>query len=180
MTSAILTSRCIGHDPFPKVTVTRQMVKDGSRYFGPYTSVWAVHQTLDVLRRIFPYLTCDRRSPARMRAPACITTSSCAPVPASGRSTRTSYRQMIDDLCKFLEGHTEPIVKRLRSDMEKAAEELHFEQAAAMRDQIKAIEQVVEKQKVISSRPDGFGCDRHGARQMAKPACRSSSSAAAS
>ena len=47
-------------DPFPKVTVTRQMVQDGSRYFGPYTSVWAVHQTLDVLRRIFPYLTCDR------------------------------------------------------------------------------------------------------------------------
>ena len=46
--------------PFPKVTVTRQMVKDGSRYFGPYTSVWAVHQTLDLLRRIFPYLTCDR------------------------------------------------------------------------------------------------------------------------
>jgi len=47
-------------EPFPKVTVTRQMVEDGSRYFGPYTSVWAVHQTLDVLRRIFPYLTCDR------------------------------------------------------------------------------------------------------------------------
>ena len=47
-------------DPYPKVTVTRQMVQDGSRYFGPYTSVWAVHQTLDVLRRIFPYLTCDR------------------------------------------------------------------------------------------------------------------------
>ena len=47
-------------DPFPKVTVTRQMVEDGSRYFGPYTSVWAVHKTLDVLRRIFPYLTCDR------------------------------------------------------------------------------------------------------------------------
>ena len=46
--------------PFPKVTVTRQMVDDGARYFGPYTSVWAVHQTLDVLRRIFPYLTCDR------------------------------------------------------------------------------------------------------------------------
>ena len=46
--------------PYPKVTVTRQMVQDGSRYFGPYTSVWAVHQTLDVLRRIFPYLTCDR------------------------------------------------------------------------------------------------------------------------
>jgi len=47
-------------DPYPKVTVTRQMVQDGSRYYGPYTSAWAVHQTLDVLRRIFPYLTCDR------------------------------------------------------------------------------------------------------------------------
>ena len=47
-------------NPFPKVTVTRRMVRDGSRYFGPYTSVWAVHQTLNVLRRMFPYLTCDR------------------------------------------------------------------------------------------------------------------------
>ena len=47
-------------DPFPKVTVTRRLSDDGGRYFGPYTSVWAVHQTLDVLRKIFPYLTCDR------------------------------------------------------------------------------------------------------------------------
>jgi excinuclease ABC subunit C len=47
-------------EPFPKLTITRQMVEDGGRYYGPYTSVWAVHQTLDVLRRIFPYLTCDR------------------------------------------------------------------------------------------------------------------------
>ncbi len=47
-------------DPFPKVTMTRRLADDGSRYYGPYTSVWAVHQTLDVLRKIFPYLTCDR------------------------------------------------------------------------------------------------------------------------
>ena len=47
-------------DDFPKVTVTRRMNRDGSRYFGPYTSVWAVHQTLDLLRKVFPYLTCDR------------------------------------------------------------------------------------------------------------------------
>ncbi|MEE8120936.1 MAG: GIY-YIG nuclease family protein, partial [Anaerolineales bacterium] len=47
-------------DPFPKVTVTRRVLDDGARYYGPYTSVWAVHQTLDVLRKIFPYLTCDR------------------------------------------------------------------------------------------------------------------------
>ena len=72
-------------EAFPKVTVTRQMIDDGARYFGPYTSAWAVYQTLDVLRRIFPYLTCDRVSPARTRAPACTTTSSCAAGRASGR-----------------------------------------------------------------------------------------------
>ena len=151
-------------DPFPKVTVTRQMVEDGSRYFGPYTSVWAVHQTLDVLRRIFPYLTCDREiTGAGSNAPACITTSSCAPRPVSGRSTRPDYRQMIDDLCKFLDGRTEPIVSRLQSEMEKAAEELRFEKAAALRDQLQAIESVVERQKVVLTGLHRFGCDRHGA-----------------
>ena len=75
--------------PFPKVTVTRQMVKDGARYFGPYTSVWAVHQTLDLLRRIFPYLTCDREITGQGRHdPACISISSCAADRASARLTR--------------------------------------------------------------------------------------------
>jgi excinuclease ABC subunit C len=75
-------------DPFPKVTVTREHVQDGSRYFGPYTSVWAVHQTLDLLRKIFQYRSCDRIITVRIRAPACITTSSCAPRHASVASGR--------------------------------------------------------------------------------------------
>ena len=87
--------------------------------------------------------------PGRAR-PACITTSSCAAAPCIGAINQAGYRQMIDDLCKFLEGHTEPIVTRLQAEMEQAAEELQFEKAAAIRDQIHAIEQVVEKQKVIS------------------------------
>lgn len=138
-------------DPFPTVTVTRQMVNDGSRYFGPYTSVWAVHQTLDVLRRIFPYLTCDREITGKDARPCLYYDIKLCSGPCIGAIKQLQYRQMIDDLCQFLEGHTDPIVKRLKSEMEQAAENLFFERAAALRNQIQAIEHVVEKQKVFSS-----------------------------
>ncbi|HEX2980315.1 MAG TPA: excinuclease ABC subunit UvrC [Anaerolineaceae bacterium] len=138
-------------DPFPKVTVTRQMVNDGSRYFGPYTSVWAVHQTLDILRRIFPYLTCDRVITGTDPRPCLYYDIKLCSGPCIGAVKQIQYRQMIDDLCNFLEGHTEPIVDRLRAEMEQAAETLQFERAAALRDQVSAIDTVVERQKVISS-----------------------------
>ncbi len=138
-------------DPFPKVTVTRQMVNDGSRYFGPYTSVWAVHQTLDVLRRIFPYLTCDRVITGNDPRPCLYYDIKLCTGPCIGAIKQKPYRQMIDDLCEFLEGHTAPIVDRLRKEMEQASEELRFERAAALRDQIQAIDTVVERQKVIST-----------------------------
>jgi excinuclease ABC subunit C len=138
-------------DPFPKVTVTRQMVDDGSRYFGPYTSVWAVHQTLDVLRRIFPYLTCDREITGQDPRPCLYFDIKLCSGPCIGAVKQHEYRQMIDDLCAFLDGHTQPIVQRLRAEMQLASEELRFEQAAALRDRIQAIDRVVEKQKVIST-----------------------------
>ena len=139
------------NDPFPKLTVTRQMVQDGSRYYGPYTSVWAVHQTLDVLRHIFPYLTCDRVITG-MDERACLYFDiKLCTAPCIGKIDQAGYRQMIDDLGGFLEGHTESIVSRLRIEMGQAAEELLFERAATLRNQIQAIEKVVEKQKVVSS-----------------------------
>ena len=137
--------------PFPKVTVTRQMVQDGSRYFGPYTSVWAVHQTLDVLRRIFPYLTCDREITGQDERACLYYDIKLCTAPCIGAINHANYRQMIDDLCHFLEGRTDPIVSRMRLEMEQAAEELRFERAASLRDQIRAIENVVERQKVVSN-----------------------------
>jgi len=137
--------------PFPKVTVTRQMTQDGSRFFGPYTSVWAVHQTLNVIRRIFPYLTCDREITGKDARPCMYYDIKLCGGPCIGAIDEAGYRQMIDDLCQFLEGRTIPIVNRLRQEMEKAAEELRFEQAAGLRNQIQAIETVVERQKVVSS-----------------------------
>ncbi len=138
-------------DPYPRVTITRQMLKDGSRYYGPYTSAWAVHQTLDVLRRIFPYLTCDRNITGQDSRPCLYYDIKLCSGPCIGAIKQDDYRKMIDHLCLFLEGHTEPVVNQLKEEMEKASEALKFEQAAAIRDQLRAIDQVVEKQKVISS-----------------------------
>jgi excinuclease ABC subunit C len=144
-------------EPFPKVTVTRQMLQDGSRYFGPYTSVWAVHQTLDVLRRIFPYLTCDREITGQDQRACLYYDIKLCTAPCIGAIDQKQYRQMIADLCQFLDGRTEPIVNRLRLEMEQAAEGLQYERAAALRDQIRAIENIVEKQKVVS--PDYIDSD---------------------
>ncbi len=138
-------------NPFPTVTVTRQMVQDGSRYFGPYTSVWAVHQTLDLLRRIFPFLTCDREITGQDDRACLYYDIKLCTAPCIGKISQESYRHMIADLCEFLEGRTEKIVARLKDEMDKAAEEMRYEQAAALRDQVRAIETVVEHQKIISS-----------------------------
>jgi excinuclease ABC subunit C len=137
-------------DPFPKVTVTREHVQDGSRYFGPYTSVWAVHQTLDLLRKIFQYRSCDRIITG-MDARACLYYDiKLCTAPCIGKIDQKDYRQMIDDLCKFLEGRTDPILDRLKKQMAEESGQLNYEKAAVLRDQINAIERVVERQKIIS------------------------------
>ncbi len=138
-------------DPFPKVTVTRQMVDDGSHYFGPYTSVWAVHKTLDVLRRVFPYLTCDREITGQDERACLYYDIKLCNAPCIGVTDQTTYRQMISDLCDFLNGRTEEIVSRLHLDMEQASEQLRYEKAATIRDQLAAIENIVERQKVVST-----------------------------
>jgi excinuclease ABC subunit C len=138
-------------DPFPKVTVTRQMDEDGSRYFGPYTSVWAVHKTLDVLRRIFPYLTCDRVITGQDERACLYFDIKLCTAPCIGKILQDDYRQMISDLCDFLNGRTESIVKRLNQDMALASTEMRFEKAAAIRDQLEAIGSIVERQRVVST-----------------------------
>jgi excinuclease ABC subunit C len=136
-------------DPFPTVTVTREMADDGSRYFGPYTSVWAVHETLNVLRKIFPYLTCDRVITGKDERACLYYDIKLCSGPCIGAVSQAEYRLMIQDLMNFLGGRTEEIVERLQLDMQQAAESLNFERAAAKRDQLRAIENVVKRQKVV-------------------------------
>jgi len=137
------------NEAFPKITVTRQMDEDGSRYFGPYTSAWAVYQTLEALRRIFPYLTCDREiTGLDKRACLYFDIKLCA-APCIGAASQAGYRQMISDLMEFLSGHSEDIVTRLEAEMLKASEEMRFEKAAAVRDQLKAVSSIIERQKIV-------------------------------
>ncbi len=137
------------NEPFPKVTVTRNMDEDGSRYFGPYTSAWAVYQTLDVLRKIFPYLTCDREITGLDKRACLYFDIKLCIAPCIGAVTQEGYRQMISDLMDFLSGHSEEIVKRIANEMQKASEEMRFEKAAALRDQLKAISSIIERQKIV-------------------------------
>jgi excinuclease ABC subunit C len=137
-------------EDFPRVRVVRRMKRDGARYFGPYTSSAAMRQTLDLLRRIFPYLTC-KRNIAGTDSRACLYyhIKRCVG-PCIGAVTKEEYREMMNQVCLFLEGKGEEIIASLKYHMESAAEELEYERAARLRDQIQAVEQVISRQRVIS------------------------------
>ena len=138
-------------EEFPRVTVTRFMQEDGARYFGPYTSAWAVHQTLDVLRRIFPYLTCDREITGQDTRACLYHDIKLCTAPCIGAIDRDGYRQVISNLQDFLNGRSETVVKRLQRKMEEASSELQFERAAILRDQLESLGKIVERQKVVFS-----------------------------
>ncbi|MBP6788632.1 MAG: excinuclease ABC subunit UvrC, partial [Candidatus Promineofilum sp.] len=156
-------------DPFPKVTVTRRMVRDGGRYFGPYTSVWAVQQTLDLLRKVFPYLTCDRLITGHDERACLYYDIKLCNAPCIGAVDQEQYRATIKQLMDFLDGKSDHIVRGIERRMAVAAENLDFERAADLRDQLKAIERITARQKVIGpddtdqdviafARADGDAC----------------------
>jgi excinuclease ABC subunit C len=137
-------------DPYPTVSVTRRMVNDGSRYFGPYTSMAAVHQTLDVLRRAFPYLTCDREITGQDERACLYYDIKLCNAPCIGVVSQAEYRETIQNLMDFLQGRSDDITRRLMEHMWQAAEDMQYEKAARLRDQIQAMEQIVQRQKVVS------------------------------
>ncbi len=137
-------------DPFPKVSITRRMEQDGSRYYGPYASAWAVRQTLDVLRRVFPYLTCNREITGQdTRACLYYDIKRCAG-PCIGAVTQEEYRRIVEGLARFLEGDTESVIAELEAEMYRAAEALQFERAALLRDQIAAARTIASQQQVVA------------------------------
>lgn len=135
---------------YPKVTITRQMRKDGGMYYGPYTSSWAVHQTLDTLRRIFPYLTCNRTITGEDKRACLYYDIKLCSAPCIGAISKENYRKNIAELGHFLDGETDEIVTELRKEMEEASEKMEFERAAVLRDKLLAIDRIIERQKIIS------------------------------
>ena len=137
-------------DDFPRVMITRRHIKDGSRYFGPYTRVGAVNETLRLLKKLFPFRSCRKKEPEKRERPCLNHHIQRCLGPCCGLVDREKYRAMIREVCLFLEGRQEDLVRQLAARMEEAAEKLDFEQAARLRDQIRAVGEVVEKQKIIS------------------------------
>ena len=127
------------------------MKKDGARYFGPYTRAGSLRETLRTLRRVFPYRTCtDHRMRTASRPCLDYQIRRCAG-PCVGRVSPEDYRAMMEEMCLFLEGRQADLVSRLRERMEKAAAELEFEKAAELRDQLRALEDVMARQTMIST-----------------------------
>lgn len=137
-------------DPFPKVETTRRVVKDGSRYFGPYAAMWAVQNTLRTLRRAFPYLTCDRVINGKDERACLFYDIKLCNAPCIGAVNKDEYRAMIGELMDVLNGKSEGVVKRMTTEMNQAADALNFEKAAVLRDQLRAIEYITQRHKAVN------------------------------
>ncbi len=136
------------NEAFPTATLTRRIEQDGARYYGPYTAAWAVYRTLDTLRKVFPYLTCSRVITGKDPRACLYYDIGLCLGPCIGAVDKAQYRAMIERMCRFLEGKSEDILLDLRRQMDDAAEALEFEKAAKLRDQITALHQIVERQKI--------------------------------
>jgi len=155
-------------EDFPRIFASRRMEQDGSRYYGPYASSSAVHRTLDLLRKLFPYRTCNREITGNDRRPCLYYHIGRCLGPCIGEVGSEEYRPVIERVCKFLEGRDQEIITDLEQRMRAAAEGLDYELAAVYRDQIHAIRQITE-QKIVSgirkdqdvvafARDDGHAC----------------------
>jgi excinuclease ABC subunit C len=139
-------------DDFPKVSIVRRMEQDGARYYGPFASSGALRQTLDALRRVFPYLDCNRVITGTDPKPCLYYHIKRCAGPCIGAINRDGYRKIVAGLADFLEGNSEEVLAQMDLEMQSAAENLHFERAAQLRDQIRAAGMIVERQKIVSGK----------------------------
>ena len=141
------------NDDYPRVFVTRRFAKDGSKYFGPYTNGSVVYETLDLIYKIFPLRNCKlviKENGEKVRPCLNYHIKKCLG-PCGGHISKEEYGKMINDIIDILSGKETYITKMLKSDMEKAAEELEFEKAASLRDKILSINAIAEKQKIFKT-----------------------------
>lgn len=140
------------NEPFPRVFVTREIIKDGSRYFGPYTDVRSLRRTLRSFEWLFPIRNCTRNIPigAVVYKKACINyqLGKCS-APCIGKISQGQYMQIVNKLIGFFEGKYEELLSEFRHEMNSLSEELRFEEAAKIRDRIIAIQNIQKRQSVV-------------------------------
>lgn len=152
---------------WPRVFITRRIEKDGARYFGPYASAGSVRATLDLVKKLFPWRSCTKEITGKDARPCLDYYIKRCIAPCTAFCTKEEYDEVIDQVILFLEGKSDDVLRRLRRQMEAAAERMEFERAAMLRDQIRSIERTVERQLVATARDedvDIFGLARDGDR----------------
>ena len=143
----------ITNEDYPRVIITRNYIKDGGKYFGPYPSVTVLRETLELLRSIFPFRVCKQRTFTNDRPCLNYQIKRCY-APCCGKISKEDYAQLIAKINDFFDGKHEELLADLTKQMNEAAENLHFEQAARLRDQIRDIERAINDQKAVLSGND--------------------------
>ena len=144
----------VTHEPFPRIFPTRKLIRDGSRYFGPYTDVYSMRELLKTVKQLFPLRSCslalNEESIGQRKFRVCLNyhIKKCQG-PCEGHISREEYRQTIDFIVGFIEGKSNTVVEAMTRQMQEAAAERKFEQAARLRDQLQAIQAFQKKQKVL-------------------------------
>ncbi|WP_405803168.1 excinuclease ABC subunit UvrC [Streptomyces sp. NBC_01187] len=140
------------NEEFPRVQVMRGPKKKGVRYFGPYGQAWAIRETVDLMLRVFPVRTCSagvfKRS-AQIGRPCLLGYIGKCSAPCVGRISPEDHRQLAEEFCDFMAGHTGSQLRRLEREMQQAAEEMEYEKAARLRDDIDALRRAMEKNAVV-------------------------------
>ncbi|RME76940.1 MAG: excinuclease ABC subunit C, partial [Planctomycetota bacterium] len=136
--------------PFPRLMLTRQVKKDGALYFGPYTSGKALRETLHFIKSFFRIRTCSNSEFKRRKRACLLYQIDRCTAPCVGKVSEKEYKKKVEDLVRFLQGKNRIILDELEKKMARASEKLDFERAIKYRDQIKALEATLEKQKVLS------------------------------
>ena len=139
-------------EPFPRIFMTRQLKKDKAKYFGPFSSAGAVRDTLDLMYRVFRLRNCSRVLPRDIgKERPCLNyhIHQCG-APCSGFISPEEYRKNVDAALEFLNGRFDPVLERLKNEMAQAAEGMEFERAAELRDLLRSVEHVAQKQKITS------------------------------
>ncbi|MEB3068513.1 excinuclease ABC subunit UvrC [[Mycobacterium] vasticus] len=148
------------NEEYPRLMVYRGPRRKGVRYFGPYSHAWAIRETLDLLLRVFPARTCSAgvfKRHQQIGRPCLLGYIGKCSAPCVGRVSAQEHRAIVDDFCDFLAGKTDRLVRSLEQQMLAASEELDFERAARLRDDVAALKRALEKQAVVLG--DGTDAD---------------------
>ncbi|MFF1740096.1 excinuclease ABC subunit UvrC [Streptomyces mirabilis] len=140
------------NEEFPRVQVMRGHKRKGVRYFGPYGHAWAIRDTVDLLLRVFPVRTCSAgvfKNAARTGRPCLLGYIGKCSAPCVGRVSDEEHRELAEEFCDFMAGRTGTYIRRLEQQMTDAAEEMEYERAARLRDDIEALKKAMEKNAVV-------------------------------